>query len=164
MTRPDAALAVLLRQLDLAFDRTSWHGPNLRGAIRRVTAAEAAWRPAPQRHSIAEQVLHAAYWKYTVRRRLRGDKRGSFPLKGSNWFPQPKPFGDDDWVGCVELLVDEHRQLRDAVAALDPQKLAKRSGRFTVADVVLGAAAHDLYHAGQVQLLRRMYRSPAAPR
>jgi hypothetical protein len=152
----DPALAVLLRQLDLAFDHTCWHGPNLRGAVRRVTAAEAVWRPAPGRHSIAEQVTHAAYWKYTVRRRLRGDKRGSFPLKGSNWFVQPQPFGDGDWQRYVALLIDEHRQLRDAVMAFDPRRLADKTGRFTFADLILGAAAHDLYHAGQVQLLRRL--------
>ena len=153
-------LALLLRQLDLAFDHTSWHGPNLRGAIRRVTAVEAAWRPASGRHSIAEQVVHAAYWKYTVRRRLRGDKRGSFPLKGSNWFPQLEPFTDADWQRCVELLVDEHRQLREAVATFDPRRLAQQTGQFTFADLILGAAAHDLYHAGQVQLLRRLIASP----
>ena len=66
----DPKIALLLRELDLAFDHTSWHGPNLRGGLRRVTADEAEWRPSLNRHSIAEQVLHAAYWKYTVRRRL----------------------------------------------------------------------------------------------
>ena len=154
----DPTLAVLLRQLDQAFDHTSWHGPNLRGSIRRVTAAEAGWRPAPGRHSIAEQVVHAAYWKYTVRRRLRGDKRGSFPLVGSNWFPQPLPFDDAEWKRCVELLVNEHRQLRETVAGLDVRRLGRQAGtsRFTFADLVLGAAAHDLYHAGQIQLLRRL--------
>jgi hypothetical protein len=155
----DPTLTVLLRQLDLAFDHTSWHGPNLRGAIRRVTADEAAWRPAPQRHSIAEQVIHAAYWKYTIRRRLREDKRGSFPLKGSNWFPQPEPFTEAEWQRCVELLIAEHRQLRDAVATFDPRRLALRRGQFTFADLILGAAAHDLYHAGQIQLLRRLMAS-----
>jgi hypothetical protein len=155
---PDPALAALLRQIDLAFDRTSWHGPNLRGGLRRVTASDAAWRPGPARHNIAEQVVHAAYWKYTVRRRMLGEKRGSFPLKGSNWFPQPMPFTEADWRRCVELLDGEHRQLRAAVAALDPRRLTQRigTGKFTVADTIHGIAAHDLYHAGQIQLLRRL--------
>jgi hypothetical protein len=164
----DAALAPFLRQLDLAFDHTSWHGPNLRGGLRRLTAAEAGWRPAPGRHSIAEQVLHAAYWKYTVRRRLRNEKRGSFPLKGSNWFPQPEPFTEVDWQRCIAVLDTEHELLRAAVAELDPRRLPDRvgSGRWTVADLVHGAAAHDLYHAGQIQLLKRLGgdRSPKARR
>ncbi len=61
---------VLLDLLDEAFDKKSWHGPNLRGSIRGVTAQQAAWRPGPDRHNIWELTLHAAYWKYVVRRRL----------------------------------------------------------------------------------------------
>jgi uncharacterized damage-inducible protein DinB len=162
----DPALAVLLRQLDLAFDHTSWHGPNLRGGLRGITGAQAAWRPAANRHSIAEQVVHAAYWKYTVRRRLRNEKRGSFPLTGSNWFPQPQTFTDADWKRCVDLLVGEHTLLRETVADLDPRRLSQRvgDGRFTVADLILGAAAHDLYHAGQVQLLKRLQNPSSARR
>ena len=101
----DSALAALLRQLDLAFDHTSWHGPNLRGGLRRVTATEAGWRPAPNRHSIAEQIVHAAYWKYAVRHRLVGDKRGSFAFKGSNWFSRPDAPSAAAWAQDVALLV-----------------------------------------------------------
>ena len=80
---------LLVRLLDQAYERRSWHGPNLRGSVRGVSAAVAAHRPAEGRHNIWEVALHAAYWKYVVRRRLLGEKRGSFPLKGSNWFPRP---------------------------------------------------------------------------
>src|SRR6516162_1988227 len=76
---------ILEHLLDESYEKKAWHGPNLKGSIRGLTALQAAWRPSPRRHSIAEQVIHAAYWKYAVRRRLRGDLRGSFPLKGSNW-------------------------------------------------------------------------------
>ncbi|HMF10720.1 MAG TPA: hypothetical protein VKE94_00390, partial [Gemmataceae bacterium] len=61
---------MLLFLLDQAFDKKAWHGPNLRGAIRRVSVAQAGWRPGPSRRSIADIVVHAAYWKYAVRRRL----------------------------------------------------------------------------------------------
>src|SRR5580700_7885981 len=82
--------SMLLVGLDEAFDKKSWHGPNLRGAIRGVTAAQAAWRPAGDRHNIWELTLHAAYWKYVVRRKLLREKRGSFVLKGSNFFERPE--------------------------------------------------------------------------
>jgi hypothetical protein len=77
-----AMTGALLASLEEAFDRRSWHGTNLRGAIRGLSLDQAAWRPGPARHNIWELVLHAAYWKYAVRRRLTGDKRGTFPLKG----------------------------------------------------------------------------------
>jgi hypothetical protein len=157
-----AALApevgLLLRLLDQAYDTKSWHGPNLRGSIRGLTAVRAGWRPRPGRHSIAEIVVHAAYWKYAVRRKLRGDRRGSFPLKGSNWFALPDPLTEPDWRRCVELLAAEHRLLRDAVATTDPARLDRPAppGRTRVVDLIHGVAAHDLYHAGQVQLLKRL--------
>ena len=68
----EGLIRVVLNLLDEAFDKKSWHGPNLRGSIRGVTAAQAAWRIAPDRHNIWELTLHAAYWKYVVRRRLSG--------------------------------------------------------------------------------------------
>jgi hypothetical protein len=137
----------LLALLDEAYDKKSWHGTNLRGSLRGVDEIRAAWRPAPGRHNIWEIALHAAYWKYAVRRRLTGAKRGSFALKGSNWFPRP----DDasSWPSALRLLALEHRQLRAAVSA------AKLNARST--HLIRGAAAHDFYHAGQIQLLKRLH-------
>jgi hypothetical protein len=156
MPHPD--LALLLHLLDQAYDHKAWHGPNLRGAIRRLTAAQAGWRPQPGRHSIAEIVVHAAYWKYAVRRRLCGDKRGSFPLKGSNWFALPEPLSESDWRAYVRMLDDEHRTLRAAVEGLSPARLLATSvgSQFSHAALIQGAAAHDIYHAGQIQLLKRL--------
>jgi hypothetical protein len=149
---------LLLRMLDQAFDRKSWHGPNLRGSIRSVDAGLAAARPAPERHNIWEVVVHAAYWKYTVRRRLLGEKRGSFPLKGSNWFARPIDPTEEAWRHDVELLEDVHHTLRDAVAAMDAAELARAPAGSKVSnlDLIAGVAAHDVYHAGQIQLVKRL--------
>ena len=150
------AVDLLLTQLDQAYNSKSWHGTNLRGSIRGLTAVEFAWRPHPARHSIQEIVVHAAYWKYAVRRRLTGEKRGSFPLKGSDWFGRD-PADVELWSADVRLLDECHRTLREAVAALSPGRVQKDVGRSqTVLFVVSGIIAHDLYHAGQIQLLKRM--------
>ena len=140
----------LLDFLDEAYDRKSWHGPNLRNALRGVNADEAAWRPASGRHNIWELALHAAYWKYAVRRRLTGEKRGLFQISGSNFFERPADATELAWKKDTQILADEHRLLRDTVAAIknpDEKKL----------HMIRGAAAHDLYHAGQIRLLRQLY-------
>jgi hypothetical protein len=141
----------LLKVIDRAYDRKSWHGTNLRGSIRRVTAAQAARRPAPTTSG------NAAYWKYAVRRRLIGEKRGTFALGGSNWFVRPEPgrASDADWHADVALLGNEQRRLRDAIAALPPRELHTSTGAVNPFDLITGVAAHDLYHAGQIQLLRK---------
>jgi hypothetical protein len=150
--------SVLLDLLDEAFERRSWHGTNLRGSIRGLSRATAAWRPARDRHNIWELVVHAAYWKYAVRRRLTGEKRGSFPLQGSNWWPRPVENTDTAWKQDVAMLSSEHRRLREAVAGFPAQRLSQAApgSAFTYAALIRGAAAHDLYHAGQVQLLKRL--------
>jgi hypothetical protein len=157
---PHGDIALILRAIDQAFDHRSWHGTNLRGSIRGLDSTAAAWRPTPERHNIWEIVVHAAYWKYTVRRRLLGERRGSFPLKGSDWFVRPDGPGVDDarWREDTGLLVATHRGLRDAVASLDPRSLEAptASGKTKTVDLLIGIAAHDLYHAGQIQLLKRL--------
>jgi len=143
---------MLLDLLDEAFDKKSWHGPNLRGSIRGVTAKQAAWRPGADRHNIWELALHAAYWKYVVRRKLTGEKRGGFMLAGSNFFRRPvdgEGAIEQAWKRDIELLIAEHTRLRAAVA-----RVTKPSN--TEAHLIRGAAAHDLYHAGQIRLLRRL--------
>ena len=155
------ALDQALAAVDEAFDRKAWHGPNLRGSVRGLDARAASWRPGPGRHNVWELVVHAAYWKYTVRRRLTGDKRGSFALDGSNWFTRPAgpPAGREAaWKADVALMVAEHRKLRAAVAALPPRSLRALSPGSThpVGRLILGAAFHDVYHAGQIQMLKRL--------
>jgi uncharacterized damage-inducible protein DinB len=155
---PDAVIVSLLRSIDEAFDHRSWHGTNLRGAIRGLDVRQAAWRPGRGRHNVFELVLHAAYWKYAVRRRLTGEKRGSFALAGSNWFPSPARPTEGEWKKAVAMLADEHRRLRGVIAGLGSADLlrAPKGGRASNGGLVRGIVAHDLYHAGQIQLLKRL--------
>jgi len=151
------SVAPYLDAIDLAYDRQSWHGTNLRGSLRGVTAGQAAWRPARGRHNIWELAVHAAYWKYAVLRRLTGAKRGSFALEGSNWFARPVQPTDAAWKADLALLERTHRELRAAVAALPAARLRARvQGKRTAAWLLAGIAAHDLYHAGQIQLIKRL--------
>ena len=104
--------------------------------------------------------MHAAYWKYAAWRRLTGEKRGTFAQAGSNWFASPAPPTEAAWRKDVALLVHYHGLLRAAVAGLADADLDRRAacGRETVGRLVRGIAAHDLYHAGQIQLLKRLLR------
>ena len=157
----DPGLEIVLDNLDRAFATSSWHGTNLRGAIRGLTLEEAAFRPRPGRHNVWELVVHCAYWKYAARRQLTGGKRGAFPLAGSNFFPRPQGAAAvGDWRRDVALLERCHEELRAVVATLAPGELRRSPrgrGRSRL-EILLGVAAHDLYHAGQIQLLKRLAR------
>jgi uncharacterized damage-inducible protein DinB len=155
---PTGELATLLALIDEAYDRRAWHGPTLRGALRGVTAAQAARRPGRGRHNVWELAVHCAYWKYAVRRRLTGEKRGRFPLEGSNWFARPEAVSERAWKADLALLGREHRLLREAVASLPPDALDSSAAGRRRAHMIRGIAAHDLYHAGQVSLTKRVVR------
>jgi len=86
------ARTLLVDLLDEAFDKKSWHGTNLRGSLRRIEPRQIVWRATRHRHNVWELVVHAAYWKYAVRRRVTGEPRASFALEGSNWFERQGPF------------------------------------------------------------------------
>src|SRR5215470_20413974 len=144
---------LILALLDEAYEKRTWHGPNLKQSIRGVTAEQAAWRPGPGRHNIWELCVHAAYWKYVARRRIEGGKRGSFALKGSNFFPRPEDGKATEavWHSDLALLEKEHRALELAIRQVLKTPRAQRR-----LPSLYGVAFHDVYHAGQIRLLRRL--------
>jgi hypothetical protein len=145
--------ALLSSLIDEAYEKKTWHGPNLRQSIRGVTAEQAAWRPAPGAHNIWELTLHAAYWKYRMRRKVEGGKRGSFTLAGGNFFKRPEAgkATESAWRADRDLLEREHRALAAAV-----RKSAKSPRARRIVRGIYGVAFHDVYHAGQIRLLRRL--------
>lgn len=168
---PNAAAAGtvdLRRLLDSAFAGPAWHGPTLRSALRGVKADEALWRPAPGRNRIWELALHAAYAKHRVLVRLDHSASGRFPRRlDRQWWPRlPEEETDSAWQADLVLLEESHRALSEAVAALPSTRLAQsRPGvPFTLAEEVAGAALHDVYHAGQIRLVRRLYAGRGAGR
>ena len=148
----------LLQLINEAYDNRAWHGTNLRGSIRGLTAQEAAWRPTPDRHNIWEIVVHAAYWKYIVRRRLLREKKGSFPLKGSNWIKRPTVMKENAWCEDVRLLDEMHRSLCEAITLIKPSDLKRKpaGSKFANVSIISGIACHDVYHTGQIQLLKKL--------
>jgi hypothetical protein len=154
----DPPIELLLEIMDQAFDQKGWHGTTLRGALRGVSPAQALWRPGPNRHNVWELTVHAAYWKYAVRRRLAGEATGSFERKPSNWPDIPNPPDLKAWRRDIALLEAEHGKLRQVVSGLSAADLERRSpkGVWTYSEEIHGIAAHDLYHTGQIQLIKRL--------
>ncbi|MGD9589291.1 MAG: DinB family protein [Pyrinomonadaceae bacterium] len=151
-------IELLTIQLEQAFRRRSWHGTNLLGSIRGLTIGIAEARPAPGRHNIWELIVHAAYWKYSVYRRLAGDPALKFKLKGSNWFERPVEMSAAALKRDIDLLKEYHALLIGSLAAFPPKRLdaIPKGSSTSFRDLVIGVAAHDLYHAGQVQLIKRL--------
>jgi len=144
----DARVQLLLEVFDQAYTAPSWHGTPLRGTLRGLSARQALWRPGATRHCIWDLVLHTAYWKCMVRR------------LGSNWLALPDRRNDAAWKRDRALLDEQHRLLHNAIAKLKPADLGRRGWRsqWPVKAEIYGIASHDLYHAGQIQMLKRLMR------
>jgi len=155
-------IALIARTLEPPRGR-AWHGgPTPLGAVRGVTAAEARWVPAPKRHCIWSLTLHIAYWKYAVRRHLEPVARGSFPRSPANWPALPDVPDEAAWRADRALLAVEHRLLVEALRKFDPARLNRRPPRkrsWTYGELIIGVLAHDVYHTGQIQLIKRLWAS-----
>ena len=139
----------------------AWHGgPTPMLALRGVSAAQARWVPARRRHSIWELALHIAYWDYAVRRRLDPGSPRGFPRSPTNWPALPARPDERAWALDRALLAREHDALVRVVRRVPASRWNRRvTGRWTYGETIVGIAAHEVYHTGQIQLLKRLWRA-----
>lgn len=142
----------LAAELDKALNGEAWHGPSFREALEGVDRATALARPIARAHSIAEIVLHTAFWQDVVRRRLDGERP---EVTDAESWPDAALADDDAWRRAQERLRDSGRALSDTVRAFPAGKLTeKRPGLDdTWYGLISGALQHTIYHAGQVVIL-----------
>ncbi len=146
-------------QLRRAFNGAAWHGPALLELLAEVDAATAASMPLPKAHSIWELVLHIAAWDKAVHRRLGGEK---VQLTGEDNFPRvPKPTAAA-WRNAVAQTKRAHDALVKTVAALPESRLRDRvpGKRYDFYHMLHGLAQHELYHAGQIAILKKASGAP----
>ena len=146
------------RVLQEGFGTGAWHGPDLKAALRDVTSALAFWRPAAGRHNIAEIALHHAYFVRSVRAQLSGAPAEPFVAEGEDWFD----LSDErrlSWASISAAVESEHERLCAAVGGIEAGKInppMRADERFAL---VLGITCHAVYHAGQIQLIKRLHES-----
>jgi len=155
-TPRDARTRLLLELLDQAYSGKSWNGATLRGSLRGVTPKLALWRPGPGRPRIWDYLLHCAYWKHTVRRRITGGRVEEFPRSPANFPDLPARPTAAALRADLRLLEAEHRALREVVETMSAAALGRRAGRWRHVEQIHGVAAHDCYHTGQIQLIKRL--------
>lgn len=156
----------LLDSLRRVHDGTPWHGPSRADVLRDVTAAEAAYRPSADAHTVWEIVLHMRSWTEEVLKRAQGSVPGE-PEHG-DWPAMPSPHNDANWRATLTSLNEAHAALLRFVAAMPESKRATlvadrpddapESG-ITQRAMIRSLAEHDVYHTGQLALLKRLARA-----
>jgi hypothetical protein len=146
---------VLARTLEEGYGPGAWHGPDLRAALKDVTSDLAYWKTSPARHSIAEIAVHHAYHLHNVHSQLTGQPPSPFLLAGEDWFALPSA-ADLSWSQIQALVESGQKRVSDTVRAIGEGAITSPLSDAERFDLVLGITSHAVYHAGQIQLLKRL--------
>jgi len=141
-------------QLTRAFESGAWHGPAVREVLQGVTAEAAARRPIGAAHTIWELVLHMSAWKDVVTRRLGGEPGQEVPPEVD--FPA-QGAGEAAWKAALDRLAASQAALIGALAGVQDDQLDQLPAPKTSTRYILlhGVAQHDIYHAGQIVVLKK---------
>lgn len=145
----------ILNQLQRSFERDAWHGSAVLELLEGVTPKQAVYRAAADVHSIEELVLHMATWKRVVSSRIQG--RIFDPSTEQDW-PPTGSANTARFTAAVVALKDAHRELVAAAGTIADTDLDRPGTPTSSARYVLlhGVVQHDLYHAGQIAILRKL--------
>jgi hypothetical protein len=153
MTKQAVGTETLARVLREGYGPGAWHGPDMAAALAAVPPELAFRRPAQGRHNIAEIALHHAWVVRNVLTQLTRRTPAEFPLSGDDWFALDSA-DDLSWSEITALLATYQNELAAAAQAGELQ-----SGDTEPFDIVLGVTCHANYHAGQIQLVKRLLAS-----
>lgn len=151
----NAVIGIDTRVLNEGYGPGAWHGADLKAALADVTPAAAYRRPAADRHNIAEIALHHAYCARSVRAQLSGQSPEPFVLSGEDWFD----VADErtlSWSQILAAVDGEQRKLSTLVADIESGKVKTPLGDDERLNLTLGITCHAIYHAGQIQLIKRL--------
>ena len=153
---------ILADQIRRAFWGESWHGPSVREVLAGVSAEVAAAHPVAGAHSIWEIVLHIIGGYNLVLRRVRGER---VQLAPEEEWPPVVEVRSDAWRESQQTLEQLNQQLQSAVRAFPAERLSQELGsEYSAYTQFCGTPQHDLYHAGQIVLLRKALSASRRPR
>jgi uncharacterized damage-inducible protein DinB len=143
-------------QLKRAFEGPAWHGPSIKEILNGVTAEQAHARPLRDAHSIWELVHHIAVWEDVGRRRLEGDP-AEVPISSAEDWPPAQDVSEAAWEKSKQALESSHHALVEAISRVAESRLDAPvlEGKSTVYVTLHGVIQHDLYHAGQIAILKK---------
>jgi hypothetical protein len=143
------------RLLNEGYGSGAWHGPDLKAALADVSAAAAFRRPGPGGHNIAEIAVHHAFCARNVHTQLTGRPASPFVLEGEDWFELSNE-KTLSWAAIRDLIDAQQQQLASIVTDIDNGRVDSPLSEPERIAIVLGITCHAVYHAGQIQLIKRL--------
>jgi len=144
----------IVAEYDRVLHGNAWHGDPIWKILDSVSAECAGHRPAGGVHNIWEIVQHMTFWEGVGARRLAGQRAG---LDEALNFPAPPAATEANWQKTRDAFRASNQEFREALAKLDAARLNELSaaGKRSFYEEAHGVIQHDIYHAGQIALLKK---------
>ena len=146
----------ILDQLKRAYEGNAWHGPSVKEVLSGITAEQAHARPLANAHTIYELVRHIGVWEDAGRQRLEGD-RAAIEISSPEDWPPIYDKSEEAWQRTKDALDRGHQVFVKAIARVPELRLDEPilEGMSSVYVTLHGVIQHDLYHAGQIAMLKK---------
>ncbi|HAS45784.1 MAG TPA: DinB family protein [Microscillaceae bacterium] len=141
----------------MAYNGSPWHGKSLLQLVKGIDYQQANHRPIPQAHSIWELIQHILSWREFVIKKLEGDAEFDIEINSTHdWTPTQTPI-EAKWQNILSALVENQQVILEILeswqdAQLDDLVPGKEYNFYTL---LHGIIEHDIYHAGQIALVRK---------
>jgi len=147
----------LVRKMKSIYDGDPWYGDSIQKKLQNITPEIALERPIPDAHCIAELLAHIISWRELLNKRLQGEDAFSVSQQESFNWTRFDPDPETMWDSLLKALDKNQQQiisqLKQEDDALLNQKVAQRSYNYRY--LIKGIMEHDIYHLGQIALLRK---------
>ncbi len=144
----------MLEHYDRVMHGNAWHGYAVWQILSGIAAEAAAHRPLADAHTIWEIVMHMTFWESVAAQRLAGQRAG---LDEALNFPAMPSATEANWQKTLEQFRASNQKFREALSKLDAARLDELSaaGKHSYRGEVHGLIEHNVYHAGQIALLKK---------
>ena len=143
-------------QLQKAFDKEPWSGPSVMEVLNDIQPGKAASKPISSAHSIWEILEHMNSTAENVIRRLKGDFS---PFTDEMDWPKVTNTSVNAWKDLLNRFKKSNEELLAEISKLADDILDKpiKEGYSTYYDTLQGMVQHNLYHLGQISILKKGY-------
>lgn len=145
----------ILQHYENVLNGEPWYGDPIWQILEGIAPQTAAAPNPSGGHTIWEILMHTTFWEEVAAQRLVGERAGLVAEKNFLATPQPTP---SNWSRTLDEFRRSNQKLREAIAKLEVARLdeSTAAGKRSFYAEAHGAIEHDIYHAGQVALLRKV--------
>jgi len=144
----------ITRLMQNVFNGSAWHGPSVLKILEEV-GEDDAFRKFENIHTIAELVVHMTAWKKFALERVSGNQR--YEVSEQEEWKEITSGDRKDWNNIKSNLTTIHNELIGSLSKITDQKLSElvENKAYDFYTLLHGVIQHDIYHAGQISLLKK---------